>query len=391
MKLSKLLSIFLLITAVVSSCKKSTVSSDNNKQTTAKNDLSSVANALFNNLLTSSTTIQTEVPGSVSATIPFHLTQDSIAGVLGKSSPNWVYDHPNSPMPPAVKTGIKIRNGFLVEEVPFILGDKAKLDSFRVTRRGYMEFDNDYLWTYEFTNTSMLHSYHIRIKKHNAPKHAISTKLILVSFTEDGVSKSKTIQWYQNAPFFVPLIHNKGMNSTMRNILSTGLIIGSSTSQDIKNMNEYGIPASWRANQSEFWFTHQDSTYHYQTERDFGLSDLYVLNGVNRRHTIYQKRHEIYENLTSGNKVVLRDSTYSLYNDLIKQPAYFPYRGLGFAGITEIKIFEKKSTVPTTQFVFDRGATVVSYSPGMKIKELIKKHDYATKKTDTVTRTVVFN
>jgi hypothetical protein len=88
---------------------------------------------------------------------------------------------------------------------------------------------------------------------------------------------------------------------------------------------------------------------------------------------------------------VLRDSTYSLYNDLIKQPAYFPYRGLGFAGITEIKIFEKKSTVPTTQFVFDRGATVVSYSPGMKIKELIKKHDYATKKTDTVTRTVVFN
>lgn len=391
MKPLKLLFRLFLVLVIISSCKKSNVSSPTNKETVANNDLVTFANALFSNLLTSSNSLQAEVPGSVSATIPFHLVQDSIAGVLGKSLPNWVYDDPNSPLPPTVKTGIKIRNGFLVEDVPFILGDKARLDSFKVTRRGYMEFDNDYLWTYEFSNNNMLHSYHIRIKKHNAPKHAISTKSILVSFTENGVSKSKTIQWYQNAPFYVPLIYNKGMNSTMRNILSTGLIIGSSTSQDIKNMNEYGIPASWRANQSEFWFSLQDSTYHYQTERDYGLSDSYVQSNINRRHTIYQKRYELYENLTSGTKVLLRDSTYSLYNDLAKQPAYYSYKGLGFAGVTEIKIFEKKSSVPSTQYIFDRGANVVSFSPGIKIKEIIKKHDYLTKKTDTVTRTVVFN
>jgi hypothetical protein len=181
------------------------------------------------------------------------------------------------------------------------------------------------------------------------------------------------------------------MNSFFTNIVSSGVLIGSSTSSDIKNLNEYGIPATWRSDQSEFWFTFKDSTYHYQTERDYGLSDLYQVNNVNRRHTIYQKRKAVYENLTSGTKVILRDSTYSLYNDLLKQPAYYSYQGLGFAGVTEIKIFEKKSTIPSTQYIFDRGAKLVSFSPGMKIEETIKKYDYFTNKTDTVKRTVVFN
>lgn len=392
MKFIKFVSIFILVIAIHSSCKKLDVSSETNKEIISdKNLLVSFANSLFSNLSNSSNRIQAELPGSTSATIPFHLVGDSIAGVLGKKTPSWIYDNPNSPTLPTVKTGISIRNGFLVEDVPYILGDKLKIDSFKVTRRGYMEFENDFLWTFEFTNSDLLHTYHVRIKKHNAPKHVISTKSILVSFKDMGVSKSKTIQWYQNAPFFVPLIYNKGLNSFFTNIVSSGLLIGSSTSSDIKNLNEYGIPATWRSDQSEFWFSFKDSTYHYQTERDYGLSDLYQDNNVNRRHTIYQKRKAVYENLTSGTKVILRDSTYSLYNDLYKQPAYYSYQGLGFAGVTEIKIFEKKSAIPSTQYIFDRGAKVVSFSPGIKIEETIKKFDYFTNKTDTVKRTVVFN
>jgi hypothetical protein len=392
MKFIKFVSIFILVIAIYSSCKKPDLSSETNKEIISdKNLLVSFANSLFSNLSNSSNRIQAELPGSTSATIPFHLDGDSLAGVLGKKNPSWIYDNPNSPTLPTLKTGISIRNGFLVEEVPYILGDKLKIDSFKVKRRGYMEFENDFSWIFEFTNSDLLHSYTVRIKKHNAPKHARSSKLILVSFTDKGVSKYKTIQWYQNAPFFVPLIYNKGMNSFFTNIVSSGVLIGSSTSSDIKNLNEYGIPATWRSDQSEFWFTFKDSTYHYQTERDYGLSDLYQVNNVNRRHTIYQKRKAVYENLTSGTKVILRDSTYSLYNDLLKQPAYYSYQGLGFAGVTEIKIFEKKSTIPSTQYIFDRGAKLVSFSPGMKIEETIKKYDYFTNKTDTVKRTVVFN
>lgn len=392
MKFIKFVSIFILVIAIYSSCKKPDVSSETNKEIISdKNLLVSFANSLFSNLSNSSDRIQAELPGSTSATIPFHLDGDSLAGVLGKKNPSWIYDNPNSPTLPTLKTGISIRNGFLVEEVPYILGDKLKIDSFKVKRRGYMEFENDFSWIFEFTNSDLLHTYTVRIKKHNAPKHARSSKLILVSFTDKGVSKYKTIQWYQNAPFFVPLIYNKGMNSFFTNIVSSGLLIGSSTSSDIKNLNEYGIPASWRSDQREFWFTFKDSTYHYQTERDYGLSDTYQVNNVNRRHTIYQKRKAVYENLTSGTKVILRDSTYSLYNDLLKQPAYYSYQGLGFAGVTEIKIFEKKSTIPSTQYIFDRGAKLVSFSPGMKIEETIKKYDNFTNKTDTVKRTVVFN
>lgn len=392
MNLLKLISGFFLIVVIALGCKKSGGSSTSkNESITAKKDLATTANLLLDNLLSSSNNIQTAIPGSFSATIPFHLVNDSLPGVLGQKMSNWVYDDPTSKTPPVVKTGIAIRKGYLVEEIPFILGDKAKIDSFQVTRRGYVEFDNEYLWSYEFMNNNQLHKYTLTLKKHYAPKQALSNKYILVSFTENGVAKSKTIQWYQNAPFYVPLVYNKGLNSYLINIPSSGVLIGSSTSYDIRNMNEYGIPAKWKENYAEFWFTHRDSTYHYQSQRAYGLSDTYVSNNINRVHKIYEQRHEVYENLTAGSKVEIRDSTYCLYHDLLKQPAYYAYRGLGFAGITAMKISSNKSNLPETEYIMDRGANVVSYSPGMKIKEKIKKYDYHTKTTDTITRTVTFN
>ena len=211
----------------------------------------------------------------------------------------------------------------MIEELPYILGDKAKIDSFRVAKRGYMEFDNYFMWSYEFMNDNLLHKYTITVKKNNAPKHFVSNKYIVVFFAENGASKYKTIQWYQNAPFYVPLIYNKGLSSYFVNITSSGVLVGSGSSNlGTKIMNEYGIPAAWNANESEFWFTHRDSSYHYQTQRTYGTSDLYVVNNINRLHTIYQKRYDIYENLTAGSKVELKDSTYLLFNDLLKQPAY---------------------------------------------------------------------
>lgn len=392
MKFIKLISGFFLIVFIALGCKKSSNPSvSNNESITPKKDLVTTASSLLDNLLSSSNNIQSAIPGSISATIPFILVNDSLPGVLGQKMSNWVYDDPNSKTPPVVKTGITIRNGYLVEEIPFILGDRAKIDSFQVTRRGFMEFDNDFLWSYEFMNNNQLHNYTLRIKKHHAPKHVSSNKYITVSFTDNGVAKSKTIQWYQNAPFYVPLVYNKGFNSYLINIPSSGVLIGSSTSYDIKHMNEYGIPAKWNSNYTEFWFTHRDSTYHYQSHRDYGLSDMYVVNNINRRHKIYQQRYEIYENLTGGSKVEIRDSTYCLYHDLMKQPAYYAYRGLGFAGITTMKIFSNKSTLPETEYTIDRGVNVVSYTPGLKVKEKIKRYDYHTKTTDTITRTVTFN
>lgn len=375
------------------SCKKSETPTDLNDETVlSKKDLALATNSLLTNLLSSSTSIESATPSSVSASIPLTLINDSLPGVLGQQMINWVYDDAKSETPPKVKTGILIRNGYVIEELPYILGDKAKIDSFRVAKRGYMEFDNYFMWSYEFTNDNLLHKYTITVKKNNAPKHFVSNKYIVVFFAENGVSKYKTIQWYQNAPFYVPLIYNKGLSSYFVNITSSGVLVGSGSSNlGTKIMNEYGIPAAWNANESEFWFTHRDSSYHYQTQRTYGTSDLYVVNNINRLHTIYQKRYDIYENLTAGSKVELKDSTYLLFNDLLKQPAYYSYRGLGLSGITAINIFAKKSTQPDIRYIIDRGTTVLSYSPGMKIIEKIKKYDYATKLTDTLSRTVVFN
>jgi hypothetical protein len=149
MKFIKFVSIFILVIAIYSSCKKPDLSSETNKEIISdKNLLVSFANSLFSNLSNSSNRIQAELPGSTSATIPFHLDGDSLAGVLGKKNPSWIYDNPNSPTLPTLKTGISIRNGFLVEEVPYILGDKLKIDSFKVKRRGYMEFENDFSWIF---------------------------------------------------------------------------------------------------------------------------------------------------------------------------------------------------------------------------------------------------
>ncbi len=386
------LAILIFVSIVLfQSCKKTFT--DPEKDTLVpKNDLVLTTDALITNLLSSSTSIESAKPGSVSASIPFTLINDSLPGVLGQQMFNWEYDDTRSEIAPPVKTGMLVRNGYVIEELPYILGDKTKIDSFKVARRGYMEFDSYFMWSYEFSNDNLLHRYTITVKKFNAPKHIVSNKYIVVFFAENGINKSKTIQWFQNAPFYVPLIYNKGLGSYFVNIISSGVLVGSSNSNfGNKSMNEYGISANWNANESEFWFTHRDSSYHYQTQRTYGTSDLYVVNNINRLHTIYQKRFDLYENLTSGSKVELKDSTYCLFNDLLKQPAYYSYRGLGLSGITEINIFGNKSTQPQTRYTIDRGTKVINYVPGMKIIERIKKYDFSTKLTDTTSRTVIFN